>query len=62
MREASFVPLALPAPSTPGEATSAPVRDEGRIEIVLGGGRRIIVGKDVDTAALRRIVDVLERR
>jgi transposase len=46
----------------PSEATSAPVRDDGRIEIVLGGGRRIVVGKDVDTAALRRIVDALERR
>lgn len=60
--EPAFVPLALPAPMMPSEATSAPVRDDGRIEIVLGGGRRIIVGKDVDTAALRRIVDLLERR
>ncbi|HEY0281851.1 MAG TPA: hypothetical protein VGC27_04415 [Rhizomicrobium sp.] len=32
------------------------------MEIVLEGGRRIIVGKDVDAAALLRIVDVLERR
>lgn len=60
--EPAFVPLALPAPTMPSEATSAPVHDDDKIEIVLGGGRRIIVGKDVDTAALRRIVEVLEER
>ena len=60
--EPAFVPLTLPAPTMPSEAISTPVGDDGRIEIVLGGGRRIIVGKDVDTTALRRIVDVLERR
>jgi transposase len=59
--EPAFVPLALPAPAQ-HDTTSAPVSDDGRIEIVLSGVRRIIVGKDVDTAALRRIVDVLERR
>jgi len=62
MSELAFVPLALPAPTMPSEASCAPVRDDGRIEIVLGGGRRIIVGRDVDTAALRRIVDVLDLR
>jgi transposase len=61
--EPTFVPLALPAPAiVPNATTSVPIGDDGRIEIVLGGGCRIIVGKDVDTAALRRIVDVLERR
>jgi len=60
---ACFVPLALPAPATAtNKATSAPICDDGKIEIVLGGDRRIIVGKDVDTAALRRIVDVHEER
>lgn len=34
----------------------------GRIEIVLGRGWRIVVGSDVDAAALRRVLDVLERR
>lgn len=34
----------------------------GRIEIVLGRGRRIVVGSDVDAAALGRVLDVLERR
>ena len=34
----------------------------GRIEIVLVGGERIIVGPDVDTTALTRIVKALARR
>jgi transposase len=34
----------------------------GRIEIVLGGGRRVIVDRAVDGAALARVVAVLERR
>ncbi len=34
----------------------------GRMEIVLLDRRRIIVGRDVDAAALARIVGVLERR
>ena len=61
--EPTFVPLALPAPaSAPDERKPAPNSCADRIEIVLAGGRMIIVGKDVDTAALRRIVDVLEQR
>ena len=62
--EPAFVPLALPAPTTitRNETATASARDDGKIEIVLGGDRRVIVGKDVDTVALRRIVDVLERR
>ena len=62
--EPAFVPLALPAPpslSTKSADASSRVGDD-RIEIVLDGGRRIIVGEDVDTAALRRILDVLEQR
>ncbi len=34
----------------------------GRMEIVISGGRRVIVGSDVDPAALRRVLDVLDRR
>jgi hypothetical protein len=33
---------------------------DGAIEVVLRGGRRIIVGKDFDVAALKRIVTALE--
>ena len=55
--ELAEAPARLPAP--PEENRT---RDGGRIEIVLGRGRRIVVGPDVDTAALRRVLDVLERR
>ena len=34
----------------------------GRIEIVLGNSRRIIVDQDVSSAALARVIGVLERR
>jgi transposase len=34
----------------------------GRMEIVLAGGERIIVGADVDAAALARVVRALSRR
>ena len=34
----------------------------GRMEIVLVGGERIIVGPDVDTSALARIIKALARR
>ncbi len=59
-----FVALALPAPSPTSSNPAASSRRAGedRIEIVLACGYRLIVGKDVDGAALGRIVDVLERR
>lgn len=37
-------------------------RNSGGIVIVLPGGSRVIVGNDVEAAALRRVLDVLERR
>ena len=43
----SFVPIALPAPVTQQEVVDGCTR-AGTIEIVLGCGRRVIVGKDVD--------------
>ena len=33
----------------------------GRMEIVLSSSHRLVVGRDVDGAALRRVLDVLER-
>jgi transposase len=36
--------------------------ERGRMEITIGPGRRIIVGRDVDRAALAVVIDVLERR
>jgi len=56
--ETNFVPIALPAPAerAPSAAT------QGLIEIVLGGGRRVIVGADVDTCALKRVITALETK
>jgi len=56
--EAAVAPPPLPAPA---EAKPA-MPFHSRIEIVLGRGRRIVVGADVDAEALRRVLDVLERR
>jgi transposase len=46
-------PAALPPPAT----VSAP----GRMEIVLGNGRRVIVDESVRAAALARVIKVLDR-
>jgi transposase len=55
-----FMPAAIaPEPALP-EASASPL--VGRIEIVLAGGDRVIVGADVDAAALARVVKVLSRR
>jgi transposase len=43
-------------------SSSCPVEASGRMEIVLTGGRRVIVDNGVDAAALARVIDVLERR
>jgi transposase len=55
-----------PVPAAPEAAPAAKatphVSDAGRIEIVLVNGRRIVVGADVDAAALARVVTVLERQ
>lgn len=48
-------------PQTEPASNSAP-RPPGRIEIVLSDSRRIIVDEDVSTAALARVIGVLERR
>jgi transposase len=47
--------------ATPIAIAAAP-SSMGRIEIVLVGGERIIVGSDVDTTALARIIKALTRR
>jgi len=54
----SFVPAAITA-----ETAAAPCpRWGGRIEIVLASGAQVIVGMDVDEAALGRVVKVLSRQ
>jgi len=59
----------LPAPVSAEKPTAgarAPHRRRrkkaGLIEIELGGGRRVRVDRDVDAAALERVLDVLARR
>ena len=71
---AAFVPAVVvpehriaDAPPEPGSESLPPHTDRkgraaGRMEIVLSGARRVIVGSDVDAAALLRVIDALERR
>jgi transposase len=54
----TFVPVALPALEPP--RTMAPA-EPSPIEIGIAGGRTVRVSADVDTAALVRIIDALER-
>jgi transposase len=70
--EPGFVPAIVALDSSraaPVAETQSPPPDDsptcpsgGRMVIVLSGGCRVIVGGDVDAAALRRVVDVLEQR
>ncbi|RVG55120.1 IS66-like element accessory protein TnpA [Sinorhizobium meliloti] len=54
----------LPGPSIPPEPppVSRPRKKASLVMIELGGGRRLRVGSDIDSEALARILDVLERR
>ena len=54
----SFAPVVM-APEVASRAEQASGAD--RIEIVLGNGRRLIVGAGIEAAALARVVAVLER-
>jgi len=62
--ESAFVRVALPAPVMSEDAGMmlAAGADDGTIEIVLTGDRRVIVGKNADMATLRRVIAVLEER
>jgi transposase len=56
---------ALVPEGKPAAVDGAPRRRRkkaGLIEIELGGGRRVWVDRDVDAAALERVLDVLARR
>jgi transposase len=70
---AGFVPAIVAPEETasepPMDERRAPLRDAaselacpGQMVIVLGVVRRVIVGSDVNAAALGRVLDVLERR
>lgn len=54
-----------PAPASEiagAESARRSRRSSGIIEIALGSGRRLRVDRDVDADALRRVLDVLDRR
>ena len=58
---AGFLPATImmePAPAPCSASPEAP----GKIEIVLTGGDRVIVGADIDASALSRVIKVLARR
>jgi transposase len=57
----TFIPAVIGREPAPG-FSPAPRAPAGRIEIVLAGGDLVIVGPDVDAAALARVVKVLARR
>lgn len=55
-----LVPVAVKEGPSPGALL--PVDSAELIEIVLGGSYRVRVGRGFDALALRRVLDVLERR
>ena len=55
-----FVPAVVVPERETAQRSSAPMR--GRMVIVVGNARRVIVGADVDAAALARVLEVLERQ
>jgi len=59
-QQAGFVPAMVVATETAPTESAAPA--SGRMVIVIGGDRRIIVDASVDAAALARVLQVLERR
>jgi transposase len=56
LQQVSFVPAAITTPAAPCPSGS------GQIEIILASGARMIVGMDVDEAALARVIKVLSRQ
>ena len=57
-RSAGFVPAVV----LPEEGRTTRPGTVGRMVVVLPGGRRVIVDAGVDSVALARVLDVLERR
>lgn len=57
-----LVPVTVAEAETPNAASVAAPEPIGRMEIVLSGGERIIVGVDVDATALARVVRTLTRQ
>src|ERR1700680_4141319 len=59
-QKAGFAPAMVVATETAPTESAAPA--SGRMEIIIGRDRRIIVDAGVDAAALARVLQVLERR
>jgi transposase len=57
----TFVPATLAVEPPPTGPAKSPVVS-GRMEIALASGERVVVGVDVDAAALARVIQVLSRR
>jgi transposase len=57
-----LVPVTVAEAETASAASVAAPEPIGRMEIVLCGGERIVVGMDVDATALARVVRTLTRR
>src|SRR5258708_16464618 len=57
----TFVPATIAA-GPPTAMAGVPPAAAGRMEIPLAGGERVIVGADVDAAALARVIKGLSRR
>jgi transposase len=57
-----LVPVTVAEAEAPTASPVAAPEPIGRMEIVLSGGERIIVGVDVDATALARVVRTLTRR
>lgn len=55
-----FMPVAVALP--PPAPSQAPFKPGGMVEIEIAGGRKLRVGADIDTGALKRIVAALESR
>ena len=56
------LPVTVADEGMPAAAIALPAALAGRMEIALVGGERIVVGADVDAAALARVVKALSRR
>ena len=61
MIEAPVAFVAAEIAGEPSSAASAPSIVAGRMEVVLPGGERVIVGADVNGAALARVIKALRR-
>jgi transposase len=57
----SFAPVIMAPEPAPAAAMACPGPRAERVEIVLVSGRRLLVGSEIDPAALTRLLRVLER-